>query len=268
MEISVIIPSYNSQDTILQCLDSVVSECVAIPYSWELIIVDDGSTDLTPQLIENYINKLPYKDHIKFLKQVNGGAAKARNTGIELSSGKFIAFNDSDDRWLEGKLKQQMDFLLRNPDVVLVAGIYGATEVNVIKRMSDVNVITIKDQVLKNYFSPPTVLFRKSILQKSGLFNSNMRYAEEGYFFNNIVYNGESVLINKRLTEPILDKARWGDSGLSGNLLKMELGELYNIKSAYRFGYISLGRYIFALIFSLLKFCRRWVISNFRKLCK
>lgn len=268
MEISTIIPCYNSQETILESVDSVVRECVNTSYSWELIIVDDGSVDNSMKIVEQYINESSYKSNIILIKQENGGAAVARNEGILVSRGKFIAFNDSDDRWLPGRLKIQIEYLRNNPNVMLVGGIYGTDNMSKIKRLKQVTEITINDQILKNYFAPPTVLLRKSILDKAGLFNSQMRYAEEGFFFNNIVYYGKSVLINNCFSEPITSKKRWGDNGLSGNIIKMEQGELFNIKSAYNLGYISWKMYVFSLCFSILKFFRRWCLSKIYKMCK
>lgn len=269
IDISVIIPVYNSSLTIVASIDSVVRECAGNSYAWELIVVDDGSPDNSAQIIEQYISQSPHKENIRLIRQPNGGASVARNTGIEAARGEFIAFNDSDDRWLEGKLRLQMEFMKSNDDVVMVAGIFGDDNLSTFKKyMGPKTLISIRDQVLKNYFSPPTTLIRVSILEKSGLFNPKMRYAEEGYFFNNIVYHGKSILLNQKVAEPITSKERWGDSGLSGNLIKMEKGELFNIKSSYRIGYISLGRFIFASCFSLAKFVRRWLIVNFRKLCK
>lgn len=268
MKLSVIIPVYNSQETIVESVDSVVRECVSNPYSWELILVDDGSADNSAELVTDYIERSAVGGQIRFIRQTNGGAAVARNTGLRIAKGEFIAFNDSDDKWLEGKLALQISYLTEHTDVMMVAGIFGSDNMSSLKTINEPTVITIKDQVLKNYFSPPTTIIRSSILKESGLFNEKMRYAEEGYFFNNITYYGKAVLLNKCVTEPLTPKERWGDNGLSGNLVKMEQGELYNIYSAYRFKYISLLMYIFATCFSIAKFVRRLILSKYKKLCK
>lgn len=264
--ISIIIPVYNSENTIIRSLESVLTEVVNYGYDWEIIIVDDGSKDKSSDIIVDYIKEHSLCEKVKLIKQVNKGAAVARNTGIIASTGEYIAFNDADDYWLPGKLKLQMEYLLNNEDVVLLGGIFGGDNVESIRKVQYETDITIRDQVLKNYFSPQAVIFRRKILEKSGLFNEKMRYAEEGFFFNNIVFNGRSVLLNERVTNPILSKERFGDSGLSGNLMKMEKGELFNIRSAYKLGYISLPLFIFAYNFSILKFIRRVIIVKFRSL--
>lgn len=264
-KISVIVPLYNSEKTIVQSIDSVVKEAANSGYEWELIIVDDGSIDGSFLTVNNYIMSSPFQENIQLISQKNSGAAIARNVGLKASTGEFIAFNDSDDVWLSGKLKIQMDYLFNSTDVVLLGGIFGNDNFETIKSIGYDSVITIKDQVLKNYFAPPTVILRKKILEKSGLFSEKMRHAEEGFFFNNITANGKSVLLNKSVAAPITSKGRYGDSGLSGNLLKMEQGELFNIKSAYQFGYISLPLFVFAYCFSIMKFCRRVILVRLKK---
>lgn len=251
-------------------MDSVVRECLSNSYSWELIVVDDGSNDNSAELIENYIYLSPYSNFISLIKQPNGGAAVARNTGIKASTGEFIAFNDSDDRWLTGKLHLQMEYMNQHPETSLLGCAYGADnfQKGSLVKLEYTTQINIIAQISKNYFSPPTVILRKSALEKSGLFNEKLRYAEEGFFFNNMVFNNNCVFMQQSVAEPIIAKERWGESGLSGNLIKMEQGELFNIKSAYKFGYISFGRYIFAVCFSIAKFARRWILSKYRKLCK
>lgn len=270
MDISVVIPSYNSATTIIESMDSVVRECSSNLYSWELIVVDDGSKDNSAELIEQYIEGSQYMEQIHLIKQPNGGAAVARNTGINASTGKFIAFNDSDDRWLSGKIKIQMEYMQANPAVDMVGCVYDTDnfQKGSLIKLAYATRIDIKSQVSKNYFSPPTVILKRSATIKTGIFNEKLRYAEEGYFFNNMVYHNNCIFMKYRTAEPIISKGRWGDSGLSGNLIKMEQGELFNITSARRFGYISWGRYIFAICFSIAKFVRRWLIAKYRKLCK
>lgn len=270
MYLSIIIPCYNSSSTIADSIDSVVRECVVNDYDWEVIVVNDGSKDDSVEVVRRYIDGSPCKDNLKLICQSNGGAAAARNTGIRAAKGEFIAFNDSDDRWLSGKLRLQMEYMKANEDVDALGCVYGSDDFRKgsLIKLDHVTKIPISSQVSKNYFSPPTVIFRKSVIVKSGLFNEKLRYAEEGYFFNNMVYHNNCVFMQKTVAEAITSKSRWGDSGLSGNLVKMEQGELFNISSAYKMGYISLGRYIFAVCFSLAKFTRRWMISKYRKLCR
>lgn len=105
--LSVIIPTYNRGRLILNSVTSVLNQTYK---NIELIVVDDCSTDNTEEILKS-IND----SRIKYVKlEKNSGACIARNKGIELSTGKFIAFNDSDDLWLPEKINSQLDFLYEN----------------------------------------------------------------------------------------------------------------------------------------------------------
>jgi len=265
--ISVIIPMYNASQTIEKCLDSILKQTFIANY--QIIIINDGSTDSSLDITKIYISNHEYPNfEIKIICQNNQGAACARNAGLLAVKGDWIAFLDSDDQWLPEKTKIQMNYLLAHTDVDMVAGIYGKDRFDRTKCIRAENLITIKDQVFKNYFSPPTVMFRRSILKKIDLFIPNMRYFEEGYFFNNMVYNGKCVLLNQKLAESITNKKSWGESGLSGNLSEMEKGELFNIYQAYKKKYISLPLYLCALFFSIIKYSRRVFIKFVRMILK
>lgn len=266
--IAVIVPVYNASRTIVRCIDSIVNNFKDTPYSWDLVLVNDGSTDDSMQIMQEYVLCSAYRKYIRIIDQPNQGAAVARNTGLQSSTGDFIAFNDADDEWVTGKIKFQMEYLFTHPEVGMVAGIYGNDEIGRLKRMGEENHITIKDQVFKNYFAPPTVIFRRSVLKKSGLFNSRMRYAEEGFFFNNMTYHYKCVLLNVRMATNICLKERWGEAGLSGNLWEMEKGELYNLKCAYQFHYVGWHLFLLAYGFSIAKFIRRLTIKYFRCLLR
>ena len=105
--VSVIIPTYNRGRLILDSINSVLNQTYK---NIELIVVDDCSTDNTEEILKS-IND----SRIKYVKlEKNSGACIARNKGIELSTGEFIAFNDSDDLWLPEKINSQLDFLYEN----------------------------------------------------------------------------------------------------------------------------------------------------------
>ena len=110
--ISVIIPTYNRRDTIKRSIDSVLSQDYD---NIELIIVDDNSTDNTKEIVDSYGS-----DRIKYYFNNSDihGAGVARNLGIDMANGELIAFNDSDDEWLHGKLTSQYNFLIKhNADI-------------------------------------------------------------------------------------------------------------------------------------------------------
>ncbi len=105
--VSVIIPAYNSGVCIGRAIDSVLNQTWDGEY--EIIIVDDGSTDNTAEVVARYGEKVVY------IRQENSGSSVARNRGIEVSKGEWIAFLDSDDEWVGEKLSIQMELLARNP---------------------------------------------------------------------------------------------------------------------------------------------------------
>jgi glycosyltransferase involved in cell wall biosynthesis len=111
--ISVIIPTYNRASTILRAVESVLNQTYS---NIELIVVDDGSTDETNQLLSPYI----LNRSVTYHKFENSGVAGARNTGAALARGNWLAFLDSDDEWLPHKLTEQMDFLSTHSKLQIV----------------------------------------------------------------------------------------------------------------------------------------------------
>ena len=108
-EVSIIMPSFNVAEYISQAIESVLRQNFD---SWELLIVDDGSSDLSYSIAEKYAAA---NDKISLSKnQFTKGAAGARNYAISLSRGRYIAFLDADDMWLPGKLSAQMKFIKQN----------------------------------------------------------------------------------------------------------------------------------------------------------
>ncbi|SFM27369.1 teichuronic acid biosynthesis glycosyltransferase TuaG [Gracilibacillus orientalis] len=122
--VSVITPTYNSETYIRETIESVQMQTYR---NWEMIIVDDGSTDQTISIIEEYQKE---DDRIRLiLLEKNQGAAVARNTAIENAQGKYIAFLDSDDRWLPEKLERQLAFMQEHDYAFTYTG-YNRVQVN------------------------------------------------------------------------------------------------------------------------------------------
>ena len=110
--ISVVIPAYNAEKTIIECINSVLNQ-TRIDLIEEIIIVDDGSKDQTANVVrENFDNKL-----IRIISKSNGGVSSARNTGIKSAKGKWIALLDSDDIWLPNKIEKQVKAIQTYPQI-------------------------------------------------------------------------------------------------------------------------------------------------------
>jgi len=108
MRISVIIPAYNAESTLEECLESVVRQTVR---PFEVVLVDDGSTDNTRRVAAKFEANLA----LRIVSQANSGLGKARNAGMAAATGDAYAFLDADDMWLPGKLEQGMKALLKYP---------------------------------------------------------------------------------------------------------------------------------------------------------
>lgn len=109
--VSVVIPTYNYARFVCNAVDSVLSQTYQ---DYEIIVVDDGSRDDTGDVLA------PYGDLIRYIRQENAGPSTARNNGIGLARGEFIAFLDADDLWLPHKLENQVRFLDANPEFGMV----------------------------------------------------------------------------------------------------------------------------------------------------
>lgn len=107
--VSIVMPTYNCEDFVGITLDSVINQTYQ---NWEVIVIDDCSTDNTAEVVREYIKK---DGRIKYHKlEKNSGAAVARNKAVDLATGKYIAFLDSDDVWFPDKLTKQISFMEEN----------------------------------------------------------------------------------------------------------------------------------------------------------
>jgi glycosyltransferase involved in cell wall biosynthesis len=105
--VSVLIATFNSAKYVREAIDSVASQTVKVE---EIIVIDDGSTDETPELIGN-------DPRIRYVRCANGGVSAARNVGLALAKGEFVAFLDADDRWLPEMVASQVELLRANPQL-------------------------------------------------------------------------------------------------------------------------------------------------------
>ncbi len=173
-EVSVIIPTFNRETLLARALSSVLAQTGV---SFELIVVDDGSTDGTRARVERDFPAATY------LYQENQGPSAARNRGIERSRGEWIAFLDSDDEWLPGKLEAQISFFRQNPDCRIMQ-----TEEIWIRNGKRVNQMTkhkksggfIFDKCLPLCaISPSAVMIHKSLFEEVGLFDESLPACED-----------------------------------------------------------------------------------------
>ena len=111
VKVTVIIPAYNGDRYLTAAIDSILAQTYQ---DWEIIVVDDGSTDNTPQLAQQY------GDIVQYLSQINQGVAASRNLGLTVAKGEYIAFLDQDDVFLPHKLSSQVALLEQDPNLGIV----------------------------------------------------------------------------------------------------------------------------------------------------
>jgi glycosyltransferase involved in cell wall biosynthesis len=112
--VTIIIPAYNAEKFIGKTLDSVKSQTYE---AWECIVIDDGSSDITADIIKEYASK---DKRFRYIHGQHGGVSRARNLGIAAAQGEYIALLDHDDLWTPEKLAKQVPILLQHPEIGLV----------------------------------------------------------------------------------------------------------------------------------------------------
>jgi glycosyltransferase involved in cell wall biosynthesis len=172
--VSVIIPTYNRGWILKEAIDSVLSQDFD---DFELIVVDDGSTDNTQDILDGYARD------ITVIRQDNRGVSAARNAGIDSASGQFIAFLDSDDLWLPGKLSLQVDFFNSNPEALICQTeeiwIKNGKRVNPKKHHKKFSGMIFRHSLPLCIVSPSAVMLKKSLLDKTGVFDESFPACED-----------------------------------------------------------------------------------------
>lgn len=187
--ISIIVPTYNSEKTLLTTVSSIVLQTFT---NFEILIIDDGSIDNTKSIITNYEDS-----RIQYIYQENAERAVARNLGISLAKGNLIAFLDSDDIWMPNKLLKQVHLMLSNPDLGLVYSdlIYfnDRTDDNLFLFSNKVPLyrgrVPVQRIITQNFIQSPTPLIRKSVFDHVGLFDSDLIPVEDWDMWIRIVEN-------------------------------------------------------------------------------
>ncbi len=172
--VSVIVPTYNRAHMLQEAIDSVLAQ--TYPH-FELLVVDDGSTDGTQKLLRSYGHR------INAIYQENAGVSAARNRGIRSASGEMIALLDSDDYWMPGKLTAQVDLFMNTPQAVICQTeeiwIRNGVRVNPKQRHKKISGMIFEASLPLCLISPSAVMMRTSLLDEVGLFDEMMPACED-----------------------------------------------------------------------------------------
>jgi len=174
-EISVIIPTYNRAEKVYRAVTSVLEQTYT---DYEIIVIDDASTDDTLERLEEFGNSINV-----ILHNVNRGVSAARNSGIKQAKGNYIALLDSDDHWLPEKLEIQMNFFRDNPDALISQTneiwVRKGRRVNPAKKhlkpSGDIFVPSLKLCLV----SPSAVVLKKPLFDEIGLFDEEFPVCED-----------------------------------------------------------------------------------------
>lgn len=214
--VSVIIPTYNREKLLPNAIESVINQTYG---NWELLVVDDRSTDNTRKVVEEYIKRDKRINYI--INDRTKGPAGARNCGIYKSRGKYVAFLDSDDEWIETHLSESIE-VLENENINVCFSLWyerrsgklikcdeiGHRKNRLEKVISDLNLkvkgkLIFFDDRFYEYnllqqvycYHINTIVFNRNILEVTGMFNEKLFCSEDIDFIYRVLYNFNFCLI-------------------------------------------------------------------------
>jgi glycosyltransferase involved in cell wall biosynthesis len=225
---SIIIPTYNRAYIVTRAIDSVIAQ--TYPH-WELIIVDDGSSDATESVVTAYSDP-----RIRMLRQVNKGPSAARNTGIMHAKGEWIAYLDSDDEFSPQYLETLITWITQNPDTLYLSTKY-VRMIEVYKDGKEVAVyedsvnvaerVTVTDFFLRNYyFSSIGFMHARKIIEAGIRWDETLVQSEDWDFFMQIAERFPDNFLYVPIALSIYHR-RMGTDGLSSNTAYKQMADAF-----------------------------------------
>lgn len=262
-DITVIIPLYNGEKTIEKIFDAIVNQTKA-EFIKEIIVINDGSTDSSKKIVEEYKKTSPIS--INLINCKNGGVSKARNVGLQNAKTKWVALCDSDDEWFLDKIEHQANIINANPDIDFLGGNHvEKTQKIFFQSLYGTKRITVKDLCLKVLPQTSTAIFKTCIFNEIGGYDETQKYAEDGNYFMKIAAKYGYYYDSQQVVTYGDGKSGFGESGLSANIGKMHEGLVKNINEMKDMGYISYSFFLWSIFIERIKFLRRKIIVYFRK---
>jgi len=280
--VSVIIPAFNAQSSIARAIDSVLGQTYD---DLEVIVIDDGSTDKTAEVIARY------GDKVRCFEQKNLGPGSARNVGIRQARGRWIAFLDADDEWVPGKLAKQMGLMERHPDLRWCAA--NAWNVNESERSYRHNPTRCKrglagKDYFENYFHALakeylyhctiTILIRRRVFDQVGLFPEDMLRCEDTDMFCRVALKYPRIgyipeplaVVHLDVVNPVLTERRlYAKKGIYFRRIVSRyfpLAEKANqIEQYEEFAFCVLRRNILSMLFNGYGNDARQMVSQFKR---
>ncbi len=237
--ISIITPLYNAENFIAETISSIQNQTYS---NWEVLIVDDSSTDLSSQVVE----KLGLADsRIHFNRNdVNKGAAVCRNQGTDLAKGEYIAFLDADDLWLAEKLEKQLRFMQANDcDVSFTSYLHideHSKPIN--KRIKALTSLSYKKQHSNNYIGNLTGMYNAKALGK--ISSPNIRKRQDWALWLEAIKRSKKPALG---LQEDLAFYRIHKGSMSGNKIAL-------VSHNFRFYHVHLGHSWIASVFYLIRF--------------
>ena len=228
MHVSCIIPCYNAERFLGEAIESVIAQTLCPA---EIIVIDDGSTDGSAAVAARYA------DRVEYLRQENAGPAAARNRGVELTHGNYVAFLDADDLWHPEKLERQAARFAARPELeACVTHLTAFWEVEVRHEQEALQGHARTRSSLPGYVMQ-TMLARRSAFAKAGLLNPALRFGEDTEWFIRARDEGvvlemmPDVLVFRRFHANNLTRSR-GNKALKSGILEMVQSSLERRRQA------------------------------------
>lgn len=261
--VSVVVPCFRCEYTIERAVSSVFRQTV-LPS--EIILIDDCSPDDTARVLRS-LQEQHGNDLIRVISlSENSGPSVARNAGWEMSRYPYIAFLDADDSWHPKKLEIQYDWMMGNQDFCMSGHASEPVTDDFIaadewESAVGAREISSGSLFLSNVFPTRSVMLKRNVRAR---FKPEKRHSEDYLLWLRIILcEGRGAFLSPTLAYSY--KENYGAAGLSGDLWKMQKGEISTFSELHREGMMNLFEFSFFSVWSWLKFGRRLVVANLRK---
>lgn len=223
--VSVIIPCYNGAPFLPEAIESTITQTIP---PFEVIVVDDGSTDNTEEVVARY-------PEVRYIRQENQGASIARNTGLSKSQGEYLIFLDHDDRLLPQAIEVGVNSLRAHPDCGFVFGFSRTigTDGVILTEAQEARIESANYQLIlsgRSLAPPATVMFRRTVFDAVGGFDSTFDPAEDYEFYLRVARTFPIYCHNQVVVE-----YRRHDNNLSGNIPRILEATLRVIEAQWEF---------------------------------